>query len=272
MKSLAVLFFTAKILSAQIQVLAIATSSDFTQAIPTAGSLASIGVKGLTGITGVMQASGYPLPYSLAGVSVTVSGIPAPILAIADLGPDYGNSQQINIQVPKVLGNIALVQVSQSGQSGAMTSAPSDQWGVFFADANGRGVLQHTDYSLVTDANPARPGEVLVAYATNLTAYSAISNAPPIGVAASIDPLPRFDNPGVWSVQIQVNYQATVVFYMGLTPGLAGVFQVNFMVPTSTPPGMASLGVVEVPDCFGFGAFCPQPKNSHRVTFPVVPN
>lgn len=267
MKSLAFLFLAARVLVAQIHVLAVATSSDFTQALPSPGSLASIGVDGLTGITGVMQASGYPLPYSLAGVSVTVAGAPAPILAIADLG----NVKQINIQVPAGVGNVAQVQVSQAGQSGAMTSLPSDQWGVFFADANGHGVLQHADYSLVTNANPARPNEVLVAYGTNLAEYSAVSNAPPIGIAASANPLPRFDRPGMWAVGIQINFQAATFYYMGLTPGLAGVFQVNFAVPAATAPGTASLRVFEVPDCLGFNsALCPEPKSSRVVTFPVA--
>lgn len=272
MKWLAFLFMATEILSAQIQVLAVATSSDFTQALPAPGSLASVGVKGLTGISGIVQASGYPLPFTLAGVSVTVYGTPAPILAVADLGESYDHLQQVNIQAPSVLGNSLQIQVTQTGQSGAMTPLRSSGlWGVFFSDANGKGVLQHSDYSLVTVANPAKPGEVLVAYATNLAVYDAVSNAPLIGMAASPDPLPRIDNPGIWSLQVRVNGQSATSQYVGLTPGLAGVFQVNFVVPPSTGVGIASLQITAVPSCLGFGGLCPDLKISNPVTFPVGP-
>lgn len=267
MRWLTFFFLMTEISSAQIQVLAVATSSDFTQVLPAPGSLASVFVAGLTGISGIVQADGYPLPYTLAGVSVTVYGAPAPILAVADLGGSYG---QINIQVPLASDSTLQVRVAQAGQSGAMTPiGGSGRWGVFFADANGQGVLQHADYSLVTVANPAKPGEVLVAYATNLAAYDAVSNAPPIGTAARPDPLPRIDKPGVWSLQAQVNGQSAASQYMGLTPGLAGVFQVNFVLPMSLGPGTASLQILGIPDCFGFGALCPAPKRSNPITFSV---
>ena len=267
MRRLAFFSLMAATLSAQIQVLAVATSSDFTPDLPAPGSLASIFVEGLTGISGIVQASGYPLPYTLAGVSVTVYGTPAPILAVANWGESY---EQINIQVPISSDSNLQIQVTQSGQSGAMTPVGnSGRWGVFFADAKGQGVLQHADYSLVTAANPAKPGEVLVAYATNLAAYGTVSNAPPIGVAASADPLPRIDNLVLWTLQAQVNGQAAASQYMGLTPGLAGVFQVNFVVPTSLGPGTASLQMLDTPACLYFGSICPYQMTSNPVTFPV---
>ena len=267
MRRLAFCFLMAATLSAQIQVLAVATSSDFTPDLPAPGSLASIFVEGLTGISGIVQASGYPLPYTLAGVSVTVYGNPAPILAVANWGESY---EQINIQVPISSDSNLQIQVTQSGQSGAMTPVGnSGRWGVFFADAKGQGVLQHADYSLVTAANPAKPGEVLVAYATNLAAYGAVSNAPPIGVAASADPLPRIDNLVLWTLQAQVNGQAAASQYMGLTPGLAGVFQVNFVVPASLESGTASLRMLDTPACLYFGSICPYQMTSNPVTFPV---
>ena len=270
MRRLAFFFLMATTLTAQIQVLAVATSSDFTPDVPAPGSLASVFVQGLTGISGIVQASGYPLPYTLAGVSVTVYGNPAPILAVANWGESY---EQINIQVPVLpvpSDSNWQIQVTQSGQSGAMTPVGnSGRWGVFFADAKGQGVLQHADYSLVTAANPAKPGEVLVAYATNLAAYGTVSNAPPIGVAASADPLPRIDNLVLWTLQAQVNGQAAASQYMGLTPGLAGVFQVNFVVPMSVGPGTASLQILNTPACLYFGSICPYQMTSNPVTFPV---
>ncbi|HEY4360605.1 MAG TPA: hypothetical protein VGN17_06535 [Bryobacteraceae bacterium] len=268
------LLMTAGMACAQIQVIGMGTSSDFTSSLPATGSLASIFVKGLTGITGVVQASGSPVPDTLAGVSVTIYGSPAPILAIADVNDLYGHWQQINIQIPLPppgqTGNGPLILVTQSGETGA-GAAPGfyGQWGVFFADAKKNGVLQHADYSLVTAANPARPGEMLVAYATNLADYDSISNAPAIGMPAGADPLPRVDQPGLFSYYANVNGVRVETPYVGLSPGLIGVFQVNFVVPSSIGPSLATLQMIGFPSCFGFGALCPNVKQSNVITFPV---
>src|SRR5258708_29149952 len=110
MRMLLIAMVTAGCLFGQIRVLGVAVSSDFTQDLPAMGSLASIAVTGLTGIVGVIPAVGFPLPYSLAGISVTVGGVPAPILAVADVGSMHGtNLQQINVQVPQWSGSVNAV-------------------------------------------------------------------------------------------------------------------------------------------------------------------
>lgn len=254
-------------LRAQINILVLASSSDFTPTFPVEGSLASIGLTGLTGINGVVQASGFPLPYSLAGVTVTVNGSVAPILAVAD----HGLYQQINIQMPPAIAaQNRVVRVTQNGQSSQTTlneGYDSNHWSVFFADSNNRGVFQHADYSLVTDAHPAKPGEALIAYATNLASYALIPNAPPIGDAAMADPLPAIDVSQTSSWRVDVRGHAAQLLYAGLTPGLAGVFQLNFIVPAEESPGPATLQIITNASCSG-SALC-MIALSRPVWFPV---
>ena len=78
--------FSVQALSAQIQVLAVTDAATFTPGLPFYGSLATVFCTGLTGVNGVQSATSYPLPYQIAGVSVTISGGIAPLLAVADLG------------------------------------------------------------------------------------------------------------------------------------------------------------------------------------------
>jgi hypothetical protein len=131
--------FMVQTATAQIRVLAISDSAGFTPGLPAVGSLASVGLVGLTGINGVQSATGYPLPYNLAGVSVRVDGTDAPILAVADMGV----YQQINIQVPAhQYQSPQAVEVSQFGQVGQLDVdfysshvIGAGTWGVLFTDS-----------------------------------------------------------------------------------------------------------------------------------------
>ena len=52
-------------------------------------------------LSGTVEATGVPLPLELAGVSISVNGVTAPILSVSNVGiPGAIGSQQINFQVP----------------------------------------------------------------------------------------------------------------------------------------------------------------------------
>jgi uncharacterized protein (TIGR03437 family) len=111
-------------------------------------------------LSGIQEATHYPLPYQIGGVSVSLNGDPAPLLAVANLG-EY---QQINIQMPT--GGGGTLEVSQSGNTGNIQAFPGFDWGAFFTDPSGHAIVQHADYSPVTPDHPAQPGEVVAAYGT----------------------------------------------------------------------------------------------------------
>ena len=267
----------AQAASAQIQVRELASSAGFTPGLPFPGSLASIGLTGLTGIQGIESTTASPLPYEIAGVSVRVNGAPAPLLLVADMGW----YQQINIQVPDFQGQSPqTIEVSQNGQTGQLNVDVYDslvyggvQWGVFFDDGSGHGVFQHTDYTLVTSDHPAQPGEVIVAYCSNLAPYQDVEHAPAISYPAQADPLPSLSpkrSPFTEFAKLLVNNTAAEILYAGLTPGSTGLFQINFRVPAGTADGDAAVtATTDDSSCFGAGAFCPPLRSSPFVKLPV---
>ena len=94
--------------------------------------------------------------------------------------------------------------------------------------------ITHADGSWVTAAKPAKPGEELVAYAYGLGAptarFDAISATPAAGV-----PLGRPIGISFTGVAAQ---PAAAPDYVGLVGGSAGLYQINFHVP-SVPANIA---------------------------------
>lgn len=73
----------------------VTNAASFVTGLPPPGSLATIFCSGLTGIQS-LDAPGFPFPLILEGVTVTIGGTPAPIVALAN----FGSYQQIDLQVP----------------------------------------------------------------------------------------------------------------------------------------------------------------------------
>jgi uncharacterized protein (TIGR03437 family) len=189
-----------------------------------------------TNLATTPQMAGAPLPLTLAGTSVTINGITAPLAFVSPT--------QINAQVPSSLTITnwdvvtAKVVVSTPAGSGApanlaLTAANP---GIFTAGASGCGQAAALNVtpglvSVNSPWNSAAPGDYIALFGTGL---GLIAQAPPDGAAASVPaPLPSmpsllFDNkPGV------------VPSYAGLAPGLVGVDQINFQIPASTRNGCA---------------------------------
>jgi uncharacterized protein (TIGR03437 family) len=233
--------------SAEIRILAITSATDFQPAVVAPGSLASVWCTGLTGIQGVLSSDGPILPTQLAGVSVYAGGsVNAPILAVAELG----GYQLINIQIPWDASGYNTVIVMQRQERATATVTASSQWPVFFVSPAGYLVARHaSNYQLVAPDNPARPGEWIIGYASNL---GPVANTPPTGALAPLDPLsPLAPVPGatpgstpVYSVvitrpDVQVVYQTQGAEsnFIGLAPLTAGVYQINFRIPDAPPMG-----------------------------------
>jgi hypothetical protein len=121
------------------------------------------------------------------------------------------------------------------------------QPGSFTQLSNGIGYVAaqrvNANYSLVTPANPAQPGDSIVAYTTGLGATN------PAIADGSITPGTSLTN-AVNEVDVYLDgptssEQATVAF-TGLTPGLIGLYQINFTVPTGVSAGDNILELVGV--------------------------
>jgi len=84
--------------------------------------------------------------------------------------------------------------------------------------------------NLIGPTNPAHAGDVLVMYCLGL---GAVTPAVPDGAAAPSSPPANTVNP----VTVTVGTQTANVFFAGLTPTLAGLYQIDFYVPQGTPAG-----------------------------------
>jgi uncharacterized protein (TIGR03437 family) len=182
------------------------------------------------------QATSIPLPTSLAGTSVTIGGIAAPLY--------YVGPTQINAEVPVELvpGNQYQVIVTSNGAVTVpdliQVSAVSP--GVA-SGLSGLAVAQHAaNYATITEANPAKPGEYVTLY---LSGLGATTVAVADGAASPSDP------PGLAYASVQptltLNGTPVPISFAGLTPTLVGLFQINFQLPANTPNGDSQLVVTQ---------------------------
>lgn len=178
---------------------------------------------------GTSQPTAIPLPTSSGGTQVIIGGIPAPLY--------YVSPGQINAQLPFELTPLQPYQVVISA-NGALTTP--DTVNVtpavpgFAAFGDGTLIAQHGDGSLVSATAPARGGEYLVSYLAGLGATNA---TPASGAASPGSPLAV---PSVMPT-LTINGQNAPIAFAGLTPGLVGLYQMNFQVPSGLPAGDISL-------------------------------
>lgn len=234
---IALLLAAATLASAQqINVLGVTSAGGFEVGLTPSGGISSVFLTGLQGIPPLTQAQAFPLPLSLAGVQVQVNGFTCPVIAVADTGAfQQINFQAVAVQPPGTNNNVVTVIQTTSGlpRSASLNGVGISQ-SVFFVYPNGNAIIQRpADSSLITPENPARPGDILVLYATGLG--QEIPAVPP-GEPTPIEPLSRVPNSS-----LTVGGISAQLLYVGLTPGLAGVNQINFIVPDGVSPGDVDL-------------------------------
>jgi uncharacterized protein (TIGR03437 family) len=159
------------------------------------------------------------LPSSLAGVSVTVGGLPAPLLYV---GPG-----QINFQVPyEIPSGASSVVVTANGlpATAASVTVASASPGIFVYGSNWA-VAQNQDYSLNAASNPAKVGSYITLYGTG---GGTVSPSVATGSAAPASPLSYT----AASVTASINGVPAKVIFAGLAPGEVGLLQVDVQVPT----------------------------------------
>ena len=173
---------------------------------------------------------------TLSGASVTVNGIPAPIL-YARASPG-----QLGIQIPyEVTGTSASVVITVAGQSSApkTVSITSVSPGLFTANQGGTGAaaIKHSDgVTDVTAQNPAQPGEVVILYATGL---GLVTPAVPTGA------LPTGETSALIKPTVMIDGVAAEVRYWGLSGCCAGLNQLNVVIPPGTRSGSELAIVLE---------------------------
>jgi uncharacterized protein (TIGR03437 family) len=157
------------------------------------------------------------LPDQLADVRVYVGGYYVPLI--------YVCPTQINFLVPsnQTPGKFPLRVVRQGVTGAEVTITVVDAAPRLFTSKEGYVIAQHgTDYSPVTPDSPAKPGEVIVFYATGLgrtqpnpkSPFEIQQNSSKVAGELNLSLGGAGANPAdIW--------------YAGLTPGIAGVYQIN---------------------------------------------
>lgn len=216
---------------------------------PTSG-IASAGGKGVASVvsvgsyiaiygnaladTGTPTASALPLPTTLNGAQVSLGGKPMPLL--------YAANGQINGLVPQGLTpgqSYPLVVTTPGGASEPVTvQVLKLQPRIYTVDASGSGtaiVANALTGQLISSQNPAHATDNLVIYATGLGAVVGQNGeAPPAdGAAAPVDVI------YLTRAKVTVTIGAITVpaLFSGLTPTLAGLYQVNFQMPAGVTFG-----------------------------------
>ena len=203
------------------------------------GELLSIYGSNLASSTVVTQ-GGVPFPKTLGGVRVLMNQREAAIYfvssgQIAAIVP-YGTTEgivQIQVERNGVLSNVVTMF--------RYVTSP----GIFSQSQSGEGVgaVLHTDYSLVTEAKPARPGEVVQVFLTGIGAVFPTIADGGLGGSSTLNQT----TPG--TVKAYVDNLEGEVSYAGLAPGLAGLYQVNVKVPDNAATGNVFLDIA-TPDSY----------------------
>ena len=199
------------------------------------GELLTIFGANLATSTVVMQ-GGIPFPSTLGGVRVLMNNRPAAIY--------YVSRNQISAIVPYgVTEGVVQIQVEKNGvTSNAVTQLRREtNPGVFSQSQSGEGaaIAAHANGALITEANPARPGEVIVVVLTGLgPVFPSITDG---GLGSATANSLNKTLPD--TVAAKVDYLDAPIAYAGLAPGFAGLYQVNLTVPANASAGNDTLNI-----------------------------
>ncbi len=176
-----------------------------------------------------------PYPNTLGGTSVTINGIAAPVVFVS--------STQVNVQAPASLtaqgfdiGSAPVVVKTDAGASSAeVVGVANGAPGVFTAQASGCGqaaalnIKPDGTVSVNSSSNSAAPGDYIALFGTG---FGMAEQQPADGFAATAASTLRT------SATLFLDGAAVPsLTYGGLAPGLAGVDQINFQVPSQTRNG-----------------------------------
>ena len=177
-----------------------------------------------------------PLPFTLAGTSLTVSGVAAPLFSVS--------GTQINFQVPceAANGSSSLVLTVGGQNTTAPVTVSETAPGAFeFINSlgNRQAVIVKANGTYATPQNPVAHGETVTGYFTGLPATSTTRFTNQPGNGQTLD---------ASRIVIGVNNQGMQVVAVRYAPNLIGVYTVQFVVD----PALAGIGNAQA---FALAAF-----------------
>jgi uncharacterized protein (TIGR03437 family) len=168
---------------------------------------------------------GGDLPLSLVGVSVYVNGLQANLF--------YVSPGQINFLIPyEITSSSATLFVNRDGITGPTVTIQLAVTAPAFFQWNGNlAVAEHANGALITPSNPAQSGEIIVLYAAGLGRTSP-------DISSGFIPQTALSILYLSQLQILLNgipCPPQNILYAGVTPGFAGLYQINLQLPAALP-------------------------------------
>jgi uncharacterized protein (TIGR03437 family) len=183
-----------------------------------------------TGVGPQLTPDGGYLTNALGGVQVLFDGVPATLI--------YASANQVSVVVPYATAGQSSTQVQvqyQGGTSNTMQVAvQAAAPGIFTLDASGlgNGAILNQDYTINGRGNPATEGTEVMIYCTGggVTNPASADGA----ITMSNPPLPLLTQQPIYVIIDGIYAQ---VVYSGGAPGaVAGLIQINAVVPTNLAP------------------------------------
>ena len=164
------------------------------------------------------------LPTTLNSVAVYIDDWPVPLI--------YVSPTQINFIVPgnEIAGGVPLRVVREGVTGPEITVQLIGAAPALFAWA-GYAIAEHDDGTLLTADAPANAGDVVVVYATGLGKTQ--PNPAPGVIPLTADPVAAASKPQVYLNGVAID--PSLIFYAGVTPYNAGLYQINLFLPGDTP-------------------------------------
>jgi uncharacterized protein (TIGR03437 family) len=164
------------------------------------------------------------LPTTLASVAVYIDNWPVPLI--------YVSPTQINFIVPgnEVDGGVPLRVVREGVTGPEITIQLIDAAPALFAPA-GYAIATHADNTLLTPDAPAHAGDAVVVYATGLG--KTLPNPAPGVIPLTADPIAGLSTLNVYLNGVAID--PALIFYAGVSPCSAGLYQINLYLPADTP-------------------------------------
>jgi minor extracellular serine protease Vpr len=172
------------------------------------------------------------LPLSIDGVIVTFDVPSAGISVPGHL--TYVSPTQINLQAPWELQGQSSVQIKVAvgyNSNSNVVTVPVSNYSPAFFQYSGNVIAQDANYKLIGPSNPVQRGGVAVLYMNGL---GPVTNQP-----ASGDPAPSYPNLAQTTTTpvVMIGGQQASVSFSGLTPTIAGLYQINVTIPSNLTPG-----------------------------------